>query len=296
MSEPKLHPFLVWGWRIALPILIVYVVLLLFVYLSQLNLVFPGHASQRDSYFHVTPPPDAELLRLRTPGGDTVAALFGPALTPEGRPHPQARRRPTLLFFYGNGDSLKGNQDQFHEFRRLGVNVMIPEYLGYGMSEGSASESGCYATADAAYDHLLTRKDIDPAKIVSAGWSLGGAVAIDLAARRPVAGLAAFSTFTSLADMGRRLYPVFPVGLLVRHKFESEEKIAKVACPILLGHGSRDGMIPPSMMDRLAGKAGGPVTTFLVEGAGHNDFFALGAEQIDRELKRLIDRVTEEPC
>ena len=71
-------------------------------------------------------------------------------------------------------------------FRRLGANVMIPDYVGYGLSGGSPSEAGCYATADTAYEHLKGRKDVDPGKIVAAGWSMGGGVAVDLAARRPV--------------------------------------------------------------------------------------------------------------
>ena len=80
----------------------------------------------------------------------------------EGSPTPRPSRRPTLLYFYGNGMCLNDALDAFDHFRRLGANVLIPEYVGYGMSGGQPSESGCRATADAAYDHLQRRKDVDP--------------------------------------------------------------------------------------------------------------------------------------
>lgn len=286
----KLDPVVQWGWRILLPLLLVYVLVLLFVYFSQRGLIFPGSASQGEPYYEVTPPPGTELVRLTTATGDRIAAVFGPALTLEGKPHPQAASRPTVLYFYGNGDSLKGNLAQLHEIRLLGVNVIIPEYVGFGMSTGTASEAGCYATADAAYAHLLTRTDIDPARIIAAGWSLGSAVAIDLASRKPVAGLAAFSAFTSMGDMAQRLYPIFPARLLLRHKFESERKIARVTCPVLLGHGKRDTMIPFSMTERLAKAANGPVTVFFIDEAQHNDFWAVTEDrQAYVAFQRFLD-------
>jgi len=196
-------------WRlIRIPLLVWLGLLALFASL-QARLIFPGAQTQGQPYASVRPPVGAELVTLSTVNGDRVVALFGPALTPAGHHHPEASRRPTLLYFYGNGMCLNDTSEQFDHFRRLGANVLIPEYVGYGMSGGQPSETGCRATADAAYDHLHSRRDVDPRAIVAVGWSLGGAVAIDLASRRPVAGLAAFSTFTSLVEMARRNFP-FP--------------------------------------------------------------------------------------
>ena len=163
---------------------------------------------------------------------------------PDGNPHPEAGQRPTILYFYGNAMCLNDAMFEFDHFRRLGLNVMIPEFVGYGMSAGKPSETGCRDTADAAFAHLQGRKDINPKKIVAAGWSLGGAVAVDLAARKPVAGLIAFSTFTSMAEMSRRSFPFLPATLLLRHRFDSEAKMSHLTCPILLGHGRRDEIVP----------------------------------------------------
>ena len=136
---------------------------------------------------------DAELLQLKTKTGERVVALFGPALTADGKPDPAAASRPTMIFFYGNAMCLNHATSLFDRFRRLGLNVVIPEYVGFGMSGGSPSEQGCQATADAVYDEWCQRAGLTQRAVVAAGGRLGGAVAIDLAARRPVGGLIAFS-------------------------------------------------------------------------------------------------------
>lgn len=269
----------------------VYIVVLAYLYSVQAAMIFPGRQSQGQSWARVQPPRGAEAVRLTTAGGDPIVAFFGPALAPDGSPRPDAASRPTLLFFYGNGDCLRNMVDQLEDFRRLGANVMIPDYAGYGMSGGDASEAACYATADAAYEHLRGRADVDPARIVAGGWSLGAAVAADLASRKPVAGLVAFSAFTSMGDMARRFYPFLPgLGFALAHRFETEEKIARVTCPVLIGHGTTDSLIPYDMSDRLAAAAGGPVTRFSVE-ADHNEFFFRGGRRVLSALGEFLDRV-----
>jgi fermentation-respiration switch protein FrsA (DUF1100 family) len=277
------------AWRLARLPLLIYVSVVAVFYAFQTRLIFPGAETQGEPSAQVDPSPDAQLVHLTTAGGDRVVALFGPALTPGGRVHPDAAHRPTILYFYGNGKCLKHVADEdFDRFRRLGTNVLVPEYVGYGMSSGQPGENGCRATADAAYEHLLKRPDVDPSRIVALGRSLGGAVAIDLAARRPVAGLITMSTFTSMLDMARRNFPFLPARLLLRHRFESLAKIGRVGCPILLIHGRRDDLVPIAMMDRLAGAARTPVTRLTVEGAGHNDLFAFGETDILDAIQRFL--------
>ncbi len=277
------------GVRISRVCLFVYVGLVGMLYLFQTRLIFPGSMTQGNPDSKVEPRPGTELITLDTAGGDKVVALFGPALTDAGNPHPDASSQPTMLYFYGNGTNLLDvDSEVFDHFRKLGVNLLVPDYAGYGMSGGSPGEQPCYETAEACYQHLLQRKDVDPKKLVVAGRSLGGAVAIDLAAKHDVAGLAAFSTFTRMSEMARRRYPFIPHSLLLRHRFESIDKIGKVTCPILLGHGSADSFIPADMTTTLAAAAKTPVTTFMVKGADHNDFFEIGHHQILEALGKFI--------
>jgi fermentation-respiration switch protein FrsA (DUF1100 family) len=177
---------------------------------------------------------------------------------------------------------------EFEQFRRLGMNVLIPEFVGFGMSEGNASETGCQATADAAYTYLVSTRGLKPERIVAGGWSLGGAVAIDLASRREVGGLIIFSTFTRAVDMARRVAPFLPVSLLLHHRFENLEKIARVRCPILIGHGRRDAIAPFWMGESLAKAARSPVTMLWLDTADHNDFYEVGGRRIDQAITSFV--------
>ncbi|WZP01057.1 alpha/beta hydrolase [Isosphaeraceae bacterium EP7] len=276
-------------WRfLRLPVFVLMGMLIVLTAIQD-RLIFPGADSQGRPEARVTPPPGATIVTLDA-NGDKVVALFGPALGPGGSPDPEASRRPTILFFYGNGMCLADSISRFESFRRLGANVLIPDYLGFGLSGGSAGESGCYRTADAAFDHLSSRKDVDPARIVAAGWSLGAAVAVDLAARRPVAGLAIFSPFTSLAEMVRRSFPFLPTSLLLQHKFDNLSKIGGVKVPVLIGHGRRDQLIPFAMSERLAERVPG-ATRIDVDAADHNDYFDAGGRSVEDALHAFLDRI-----
>ena len=161
--------------------ILTYAVILSFLYLFQARLIFPGSSTQGQADAQIRHRADAQLLHFETKTGEQVVALFGLAQTAGDKPDPAAYDRPTMIYFYGNGMCLNQAMPEFDRFRRLGLNVLIPDYVGYGMSGGRPSEHGCQATADAAYDFLVSTRGVDPKTIVSAGWSLGGAVAIDLA-------------------------------------------------------------------------------------------------------------------
>jgi pimeloyl-ACP methyl ester carboxylesterase len=259
-------------------------------YLLQDRIIFPGSATQGTREAIVHPRPGSELVELSTPGGERVVALFGPALTRDGRPLADAQARPAMLYFYGNAMCLAAAQDDFERLRRLGLNVVVPDFLGYGMSGGKASERGCRETAEACFRELEARGFSAP-RIIAAGWSLGGAVAIDLASRERVAGLIAFSTFTSAHEMARTIVPVPLPRALLAHKFDSLAKLPSITCPMLLGHGRRDPIVPFPMFERLVKAAKAPVSTIVLDDAGHNDFFDEGGTKIDEAIVRFVEQL-----
>ena len=264
-------------------------------YFGQAGLILRGRRTHGRPCATFTPPAGSELLSLPTACGRRVAALFGPALSDDGSPLPHPAARPTLLFFYGNGMCLSATVHLFQHLRRIGANVLVPEYLGYGLSDGPADERGCYATADAALQHLMSRRDIDPSRIVAGGVSLGGAVAIDLASRHPaLAGLIALVTFTSIPDVARHLHPDVPIWRLIHMKFDSVAKIRSVKCPVLIGHSTADALVPPWMADRLANAAGGPVTRLVIEGANHHaaEMLEVGGDVIFGAAQRFLEGLT----
>jgi hypothetical protein len=285
-------PIRQWVLRRVRAAVLVYIGLMIFIGAAQTHFIFPGAATQGQKDATISPGHGYELLTLRSRDGKRIAALFGSALREDGQEIKDVSDVPTILYFYGNGACMAYSTDVFDAFRRLGANVIIPDYEGYGMSEGSPSEAGCYAAADAAYDYLLTRPDINRGRFICSGWSLGAAVAIDLAARRPAIGVALANPFTSVVKMGRRLFPWLPVSLMVRHRFDNLSKIPKISCPILIVHSSEDEIIPPAMSDDLATAAtGARVTRFSVEHAGHNDIFEVGGQVLLDKIRAWMDQL-----
>lgn len=261
---------------------------------AQGRLIFPGQWTQGHAKAQFRTPDHAERLTLTGSRGDRIHALFAKALSPDGSPHPLAAHRPTLLFFYGNDMYLAATVHIVERLRRSGCNVMVPEYVGFGLSKGRPSEAACYDTADAACAHLMRRRDIDHGKIVSSGCSLGGAVAIDLASRQNVAGLITLVTFTSIPDVARHTHPHVPIGWFIRHRFESVKKMPSVLCPALIGHSTGDRLIPYEMADQLAAAAGGPVERLVIEGANHKstEMLEVGGEVIFRSIREFLGRIT----
>ena len=310
--------------RVLRSVVVIYLLVCLVMYLLQTKLIFPGASMQGTAEAVVRPGAGEELVRLTTKDGVPVVGLFGKAEPPRvplrvatgGREVGVAETlsqtqtggqdarvtdapHPVVLYFYGNGECMNFCDMQSGIFRELGFHCMVIDYPGFGMSGGSPSEQGCYAAAEAAYEYVLTRPDVDHRKIVVAGWSLGGGVAIDLVHRHrgdgTIAGLMTFCTFSSLVDYAKAQYPFLPVSLVLKHRFLSTDKLHDLTLPYFVGHGRRDSMIPYYHSDRVVKAYAGSaenLTRFVSEEADHNDFFDVSGEALKNAIAGFLGRVT----
>ena len=195
----------------------------------------------------------------------------------------------TWLWFHGNGGNISHRLEDLTLLRsRLGVSIFLFDYRGYGRSRGQPSEKGTYLDGTAALNHLLSRGDVDPEKIVYFGRSLGTAVAVWLAVRRRPYGLILESPFASAEDMAKIAYPHLPLHLLVRGKYDSFSKIGEISCPLLVLHGDRDELVPISQGQKLYEAAAGPKSFYVIQGAAHNDTYIAGGEPYYRALGDFI--------
>eukprot|EP01127_Copromyxa_protea_P009963 TRINITY_DN2396_c0_g1_i1.p1 TRINITY_DN2396_c0_g1~~TRINITY_DN2396_c0_g1_i1.p1 ORF type:complete len:295 (+),score=33.28 TRINITY_DN2396_c0_g1_i1:3-887(+) len=164
-------------------------------------------------------------------------------------------KRPTFLYFHGNAGNISFRLPNIREIiYQLRCNVFIVSYRGFGLSTGSPSELGLKLDSEAALKYLLSREDIHPKKIVAFGRSLGGAVAIDLAATFPehVRALVVENTFTSILDMVDVLFPVLSFFKpLCLNPWKSSDTIKTLKQPVLFLSGALDELIPPRMMEEL---------------------------------------------
>lgn len=230
-----------------------YLALLIALFFGQRVLLYPAPPGAT-----LSPPPGFAAIRLDAEDGLVLAAAWRAA----------SKGRSTVLFFHGNGDSLVGAETATRGLAAAGYGVLLVEYRGYAGNPGSPSEQGLYRDGRAVLA-WLGRHGVTPAQTVIMGNSLGSGVATALAAEAPIAGLVLISPFTSMADAAAPLYPWLPVRALLRDRFDNRAKLAEVAAPILLLHGTADRLIPSRHSVALAG-AGKRATLGLVPGAGHD--------------------------
>ncbi|MDZ7702880.1 MAG: alpha/beta hydrolase [Trueperaceae bacterium] len=197
-----------------------------------------------------------ESVTLRTQDGVRIAAWELPA----------APSAPWLIYFHGNGQNISQYLPLTTRLQKLGLNVLSPDYRGYGQSEGTPSEQGLYLDALAAYQHLRD-KGVAPEDIVLYGFSLGTGVAVDLAARVEVGAVVLEAPYTSLPEVARALYRIVPTSLM-RNRFDSADKIARVDAPILFIHAQDDQTVPYSQGRRLFELAAEPKRFVDIDG-GH---------------------------
>lgn len=242
-------------WSLILIPVAVYLGLLIIATLFADRLIFrPEPSSYRDT---------DEVIKIQTPTGEKISAKF----------YENSSAKYTILFSHGNAEDIGSNDSFAIRIRDLGFNILAYDYRGYGTSSGSPSETNAYDDIDAAFDYLVTIRGVPPEKIILHGRSLGGAVAVDLASRKEVAGLILESTFTTAFRVLTR-HPVIPFD-----KFKSINKIGSVRCPVLMIHGTKDWTIPIYHGERLFDAANEPKSAMWVDGAGHNNLFYKGQER-----------------
>lgn len=260
--------------RVLRLVLLFYVVFLGFDVLFEEKMIyFPEPYDEREYGLRTSAP--KEDVWITTEDGKRIHAWFSPA-------DPKA---PTLLWFHGNAGNIAGRLEQLEVLHDGGFNVLAVDYRGYGRSEGKPDEEGTYKDAVAAYDALVARRDVDRARIVSFGQSLGAAVALDLSLRRPCDRVVLEAPFTSVPDMARTVYPVPGVGWMVRTRYDNLLKVRRLARPLLVLQGNADEVIPFSMGKAVHAAANEPKEFWEVDGAHHNDVFVVAGGEYVRRLR-----------
>jgi uncharacterized protein len=197
----------------------------------------------------------------------------------------------TLLVFHGNAGNIGHRVPWIGMLQSLPANVWIIDYRGYGRSDGLPREKGLYLDAEAAYRWWVRKMPGSENRLVVLGESLGGAVAVDLAARHRVDGLILQSTFTCMKDMVHSVLPIKFVNPLFAVRYDSASKISGIHCPKLHIHGSIDDIVPLRLGRRLFESAASPKEYWEVTGARHNDLVWTAGPEYSRRLSDFLGRV-----
>jgi uncharacterized protein len=253
----------------------IYVGVLVVLLLLENYLVYPGTTASQNW----VPAPIAEIkdVDLVTADGTKVHGWWLPC--------PGCER--TLLYFHGNGGNLSHRGGLMVKLSKiLETAVFIVDYPGYGKSQGSASEVGCYQSATASYDWLTQTQNRDPKRMIYYGASLGGGVAVELATRKPPGAVVLVKTFTSLPDVAASKFPFLPVRWLMRNRMASIDRIRSVDSPVFSCHGDDDHVVPFALGEKLFAAALEPKRFVRLPGQDHDE--SLG-EDFYRPLQGFLD-------
>jgi fermentation-respiration switch protein FrsA (DUF1100 family) len=204
-----------------------------------------------------------------------------------------------ILLFHGNGGHRAHRGNWYMIAKSLNADVLAVDYHGYGDSEGSPSEAALISDAHVAWKHAVEELKYEPSQIVIVGESLGGGVAVQLAAEKcgdetPPAGIVLCATFASMLETASNRFRWLPVRFVLLDRYRSDRHIGNVTCPILQFHGDQDTLIPLFMGKRLHDLApekslsGKPKLLHVLKGAGHNDVFPLHGRAVRDHMEKFI--------
>lgn len=270
-------------WSTLQIVVVAYLGVLVLLYFKQSSLVFlprverEFRANPADIGLPFTP------LNLATVDGETLDGW----IVPSGTEH---RARGLVIFFHGNAGNIGHRLDYLRMFHDLGFATLMLDYRGYGRSSGAPSEQGTYRDADAVWQHATQVLGFSAERIVLFGESLGGGVAAHLAEEHRPGALVLASTFTSVPDMGADLYPLLPIRLLARIRYDTLSRLPRIACPVMVIHSRNDDIIPFAHGRKLLEAAHAPKRFLEIEG-GHNEGFVFGREAWIRQLDEFLRQV-----
>jgi pimeloyl-ACP methyl ester carboxylesterase len=198
-----------------------------------------------------------------------------------------------FLYLHGNDLNISGNVERVARLHRMGFTILAVDYRGYGKSGGEfPSEIQVYEDAEAAWNYLVQERHVDPRHAFIYGHSMGGAIAIELALRHPeAAGVVLESTFTSLPEMARIAYWMFPADWLLNQRFDALAKVPMLRVPALFIHGTADSEVPYTMSERLFSAARGSKWLTLIPGGGHEDSATVGEALYTRAVLEFTQTI-----
>ena len=254
-----------------------------------LAFAFQDHLLFQPSSRLLATPDDAgmpyETVHLDTEDGETLHGWWIPARNVSRETSSDTSGTNTLLFFHGNAGNISGRLESVRQFHRLGLNVLIVDYRGYGQSTGSPTEEGIYRDAEACWRYLVETKRIAPQEVVVFGRSMGGGPATWLAAREKPGAVILESVFPNVPDVGAHHYSFLPGRALATNQFDNESRVAEIDAPKLVIHSRQDQVVPFELGRRVYEAAAEPKQFLEIDG-GHNDGFLVSA---DRYLRTIDD-------
>ncbi len=259
----------------------IYLIILLLIFLFQRQfLYFPDQSVPPTSYLDQM---GVESVVIRSGADGELRSLWR---------EPKGPDSPVILVLHGNAGSHFHRIPIYQALASDGAAVLGVGYPGYGGNIGTATEAELFQAAQENYDWLIQR-GFKPDRITIIGESLGSGVAAHLASQNDAAGLIMVAAFSGMDDMAQRQFPLFPARWLVKDRYRTLDRIDSIDMPLIWIHGTEDELIPLAMGQSFFDAAKEPKSAFAIEGAGHNDLWDKGIDEIIRGIaSKLTTGVT----
>ena len=232
-------------------LILIYVGITVVIYFYQRKLLYHPFSTQitGEGLIH-----NFETINFKTPDNLLLKGWF----------HLKDSKKKTILFLHGNAGNLDNRIDKLNFLGNMDINFLIISWRGYSGNPGNPSETGLYKDALGGIE-WLNKKGISNDRIILYGESLGTAITTEVAQNENFAGIILEAPFTSMVDMGQKIYPIFPVKFLLKDKYESKNKIKNIKSPILVLHGRKDKIVPFYMGEKIFEMANSPKFKYFTD-------------------------------
>ena len=231
-------------------VVLVYLSVTLGLYFFQRNLLY--HPTE-NNYFGDKLTVKIEKVNIKTEDNIDLIAWY----------HKKDNKKfKTILYLHGNAGSLENRIHKINHFNDMNINFLLLSWRGFNGNAGKPTEKGLYEDARSAVNWLIN-DGINEENIIIYGESLGTGVATEIAQNRKFAGIILESPFTSMIAAGKSKYPIFPIKLLLKDKYESDKKIQNIISPILVMHGEADKIVPFWMGEKIFQLANEPKYSYF---------------------------------
>ena len=190
----------------------------------------------------------------------------------------------TILFLHGNAGSLENRIHKINHFEDMNINFLLLSWRGFSGNKGKPTEKGLYQDARSAVKWLVKQGVIEE-NIIIYGESLGTGITTEIAQNKNFAGIILETPFTSMVAAGKSKYPIFPIKLLLKDKYESDKKIKNITSPVLIMHGEEDQIVPFWMGKKMFQMANEPKYSYFTK---FDDHMMEYDENLVLELKKFI--------
>ena len=254
-------------------IVAIYLIILIFLFFFQRNLMYhPDENNYSGDNLEV----NIEKVNIKTTDNINLLGWFH---------NKNLNSYKTIVYFHGNAGTLENRIHKLNHFKDMDVNFLIIAWRGFSGNKGKPSEEGLY-TDGASAINWLKEKGLKEEDIIIYGESLGTGIATEITQNKNFAGLILETPFTSMIEAAKNFYPYIPVGLILKDKYENNEKIKNINIPVLVMHGEADQIVPFWMGKKIFNLANKPKYSYFTK---YDDHMMEYDDKLVLALKSFVD-------